>query len=148
MASLTPGPWAELQCLVLKKGVGLGGLGEVSRARALALVWAGLPADALTERQVNEAIKAQLGGAAAFLDTDHVELRRWLVDGGWLARDGFGREYRRVAAAALPARWQALAEALSSTDIAAWVAQLQRQKADRRETRRQAWTASRTGASA
>jgi hypothetical protein len=40
------------------------------------LVWAGLPAAPMSEREVNEALKAQLVGVANFLDTDHVELRR------------------------------------------------------------------------
>jgi tRNA(adenine34) deaminase len=33
------------------------------------------------------------------IDTDHVELRRWLVDMRLVERDGFGRRYRRTPAA-------------------------------------------------
>jgi hypothetical protein len=29
------------------------------------------------------------------VQTDHVELRRWLVDAGYLARDGWGYAYVR-----------------------------------------------------
>ena len=48
-----------------------------------------------TEPEVNERLRAWLAGAGAMLDVDHVELRRWLVDTGALARDGFGRAYAR-----------------------------------------------------
>jgi hypothetical protein len=73
----------ELQLLaqlVVKHRVGLGGLPPAQKACALGLVWAGLPPAAVNEAGINEVLKAQLAGAASFLDTDHVELRRWLVD--------------------------------------------------------------------
>ncbi len=63
---------------------------------------------------MNTALKAQLSGAARCLATDHVELRRWLCDTGWLARDDFGREYRRVTQAALSERQQVLGAALEA----------------------------------
>ena len=100
--------------LVVKDGVALGGLADAERDLVLGFVWAGLPHEPLTERQVNDALKTQLSHAARCLGTDHVELRRWLCDGGWLVRDGFGREYRRVAPAALPGRLQALGAALGA----------------------------------
>lgn len=93
-ASLQP-----LAALFLKAGVSIGGLSDAQRRLVLGLVWAGLPSTPMSERDVNGALRARLAGAANFLDTDHVQLRRWLVDTGWLARDGFGREYRRVACA-------------------------------------------------
>ena len=45
------------------------------------------------ERAVTDALRAWLAGPGAMLDVDHVELRRWLVDTGVLARDGYGRAY-------------------------------------------------------
>jgi hypothetical protein len=148
--ALSAGPPEVLRDLVamaVKERVGLGGLSAAHRAGALALVWAGLPAHAaLTERQVNEVLKAQLAGAAAFLGTDHVELRRWLVDTGWLARDGYGREYRRVAPASLPPAQQALAAALAGIDAAAWVAGLRRSRQAQRDARRSEWQAARGAA--
>ena len=128
------GPW------VVKQGVSLGGLAPEDRALLFALVWAAMPAGPFTERQVNEALRSQLDGAAACLNTDHVELRRWLVDAGWLQRDGFGREYRRatldniVNEAARDA-----ARELQSIDIGAWVAQLRAKHDAHREARRHAW---------
>lgn len=98
--------------LVVKKGVALGGLGEDQRALALGFVWAGLPSGGLTEPDVNAALKAQLADAACCLATDHVELRRWLCDAGWVRRDPWGREYRRAAPPDLPAALQALGAAL------------------------------------
>jgi hypothetical protein len=138
----SPEPLRDLAALVVKERVGLGGLSAAYRSWALALVWSGLPAQAaVTERQVNDVLKAQLAGPAAFLDTDHVELRRWLVDTGWLARDGYGREYRRVAPASLPDAQRALAQALAHIEIGAWVAELRRSHQARRDARRDRWQA-------
>jgi len=140
-------PLTALKTLVVKEGVGLGGLPAVQQSLVLALVWAGLPADsAVSERQVNECLKAQLNGAAIFLDTDHVELRRWLVDAGWLQRDGYGRAYRRVAADALAADQRLLADALVGVDTGAWVAEARAAQRARREARRRDWLASRESA--
>jgi hypothetical protein len=136
----SPEPLRDLAALVVKEGVGLGGLSSAHRSWALALVWAGLPAQiGLTERQVNELLKAQLAGAAAFLDTDHVELRRWLVDAGWLLRDGYGREYRRVDRDNLDAGQREFADALAGIEPATWVAELRAAHRARREARRAHW---------
>lgn len=128
--------------LVVKDGVALGGLGDAERDLALGFVWAGLPREPLTERQVNDALKTQLCNAARCLGTDHVELRRWLCDGGWLARDGFGREYRRVAPPALPGRLQALGvafgAAFASGDTGAYAEAQRAARAAEREARRRA----------
>ena len=130
--------------LVVKNGVTLGNLSEAERSLALAWVWAGLPAGTvMNEAGVNVEIKLALQGAARCMDTDHVELRRWLVDGGWLSRDGFGREYRRVPAAQLPAHQTALGQALDGTDTAGLVEQLRLQRDAARQARHQAWQASR-----
>jgi len=119
-----------LAAVLVKDGVSLGGLSEAQRSNVLAWVWAGLPQEPslepnsvpnseplpkpLTEREVNAALKRQLTGAAVFLATDHVELRRWLCDGGWLARDAWGRAYRRVAAEGLPEHQRARGLALQA----------------------------------
>ena len=131
--------------LVVKDGLMLGGLAEPQRALALGLVWAGLPRTPLTERAVNEALKAQLAGAARCLDTDHVELRRWLCDTGWLARDGYGREYLRVAPPALAPRWRDLGAVLETAfdqgDTAAYTERVRRERAAEREARRRSFEA-------
>ncbi|MDO8418420.1 MAG: DUF2087 domain-containing protein [Rubrivivax sp.] len=139
---------SALQALVARDGVGLGGLPAAQQSLALALVWSGLPAGAVVdEREVNLWLKAQLAGAAAFLDTDHVELRRWLVDAGWLWRDGYGREYRPMAVADLAAGQRMLAEsvhaALGGLGTAAWVTEQRARHRARREARRREWQASR-----
>jgi hypothetical protein len=140
-------PLPALQALVVKDGVGLGGLPALQRSLALALVWAGLPAGSeCSEREVNACLRAQLAGAAAFLDTDHVELRRWLVDTGWLQRDGYGRAYRRVAADALAPEQRALAEALADLRTDAWVAEARAAQRARRDAQRRDWLAARGAA--
>lgn len=131
-----------LAALVVKDGVALGGLPAAQRELALALVWRGLPAaTVLNEPGVNALLKSQLAGAAAFLGTDHVELRRWLVDAGWLARDGYGREYRACAAEALAAERRRLAVALAVIEPASWVVATRAEQRARREARRRAWQA-------
>ena len=136
-----PDVLAELCSWVVKDGVTLKGLCFEERTLALAVAWAGLPTTAMSEKAVNAALQRQLAGAARFLATDHVELRRWLVDCGWLSRDGFGHEYRRVAAPDLPRTARAVADALSSLDVPAWVAQARLHLATRRDQRRVAWQA-------
>lgn len=138
---------AMLAALVVKDDVHLGSLARGQRALAFALVWAGLPADAvLDERSLNGALKAQLADAARFLAIDHVELRRWLVDAGWLARDGYGREYRRVETGALAPEHRPLAKALEGLDLAAWVRAQRARKAEERARRHAAWAARGQGA--
>lgn len=128
------GPW------VVKQGVSLGGLGPDDRGLLFALVWAGLPEGPLTEPQVNAVLRAQLEGAAACLATDHVELRRWLVDAGWLHRDSFCREYRRSRLEQIGDEAQRAAAAdLQSLDVGAWVEQQRAVRDAQRQSRRAAW---------
>jgi len=128
--------------LVVKDGVRLGLLTDAERALALALAWAALPADGpWTERALNAAVSARLADTLAFLDTDHVELRRWLVDGGWLQRDGYGREYRRADAAQLGTALQPVARWAAAQSVVDWVAARRQDHHVQRETRRQAWQA-------
>jgi hypothetical protein len=47
-----------------------------------------------TERQINEAVKAWKRDVAPAIETDHVTLRRLLVDWGRLERSADGRRYR------------------------------------------------------
>lgn len=133
--------------LVVKDGVTLGNLGEADRSLALAWVWAGLPAGMVSDEPgVNVQLKHALQGAARCLDVDHVELRRWLVDGGWLARDGYGRSYQRVAAPALPQHQTALGLALDGVDTAALVERLRSDREAARQARHVAWQATRQAA--
>ena len=135
---------AQLAQLVVKQRVSLGCLAEEERRAALSLAWASLPAGPLREPEVNQALKLSLAGAACCLGTDHVELRRWLVDAGWLSRDGYGREYRKLAEADVYWANQPWAAVWRSVDAAAWVAEQREQHAARKMQRRQAWE---TGAS-
>lgn len=141
-AAESPDPSHELlhlAQLVVKQGVGLGGLPPAQQVRALGLVWVGLPSVATHEAGINQVLKAQLAGPAAFLDTDHVELRRWLVDCGCLQRDGYGRAYLQVPVEALPATFQPLARVLQGMDMPAWVEEQRSTQAATRAARRAAW---------
>ncbi len=126
--------------LVVKDGVGVGRLTEPQRALVLGLAWCAVPGSTvLREAQVNVALKGALAGSCCFLEIDHVELRRWLVDCGWMQRDGFGREYRRIDAAMLRPPLQSIATMLAPMDTGGWVAELRGATAARREKRRHEW---------
>jgi hypothetical protein len=123
--------------LAVKRRVGLGGLmGARGDEFAVAVAAASLaiPAGApLSEREVNDRLVAWLAGPGAMLSTDHVALRRWLVDLGLLERDGYGREYRR---AAPPAAYADAVAALAAIDAGAvaeaWRVELARDRGERR----------------
>lgn len=124
--------------MVVKDGVGVGRLTESQRALVLGLAWRGVPAcGVLREADVNAALTHALAGPCSFLGIDHVELRRWLVDCGWMQRDGFGREYRRVDVAALAPPLQIVAAVLEGVHVA--VNGLRGAAAARREQRRLTW---------
>ena len=129
----------EAALLVVKQGVGIGVLSEAARQLALGLVWAGLPRQPMSEPQLNAALKALLADAMQCLDTDHVELRRWLVDAGWMRRDGYGREYQRSNEHEVPEHLRGLAAALAPLDLAAWACGQRDRVALQRQQRRQAW---------
>lgn len=98
-----------------------------------------LPEDGgLTERQANDALKKFLAGAGSFLDTDHVELRRWLADTGMIHRTDRGTDYRR---GTLPEWLQAGAEALDADRLAAAVRDAAAARAQQRDARKLAWLA-------
>jgi hypothetical protein len=133
---------ATLASLVLKERVLLGGLPLAHQAAALGLAWRAMPEGvALRESEVNAVLKRCLEEACRFLAVDHVELRRWLVDTGWLERDGFGREYRRVAPSDLAGEYAGVVAALSAIDPPSWAAGIREADVADRHARRQAWEA-------
>ena len=94
-----PAPTAvdRYAALAVRRGVLLGAL-HSSSARDFALVLAAAgrafpKGHDFSEREVNDLLRAFLDDAGSMLTTDHVELRRWLVDFRVLARDGYGRVY-------------------------------------------------------
>ena len=130
----------RLAALVVKDGVSLGLLGDADRSLVLALAACTLPTGrAHREADVNQLLGNWLEGPGAMLRTDHVELRRWLVDAGFVSRDGFGREYVRGEAEA--ARTVALLGDASAAVLGAAVRDLRASKAAGREARRQVFTA-------
>ena len=90
--------------LALRRDVSLGVLLSTS-ARDFAVLLAAAAQSfpkgrEFSEREVNDLLRAFLGDAGSMLGTDHVELRRWLVDFHVLDRDGYGRVYTAGAPAA------------------------------------------------
>jgi hypothetical protein len=122
----------------VRSGLSLGGLasGRVDEFRVLlataAIRFAGDAA--YSEAEVNERLKAWLDDEGAMVATDHVEVRRWLVDTGLLRRDGFGRRYERSRPD--PDAFAAALGALSAIDVQALVRDARLADAARREARR------------
>ena len=128
----------RLATLAVKNGVALGLLNEPDRGLVLALAASAFAAGRnYREAEVNRVLSAWLDGAGAMLRTDHVELRRWLVDAGFIARDGFGHAYWRGPAER--ARAEALLGACSTAELDAAMATLRAAHAAQRESRRQAY---------
>jgi tRNA(adenine34) deaminase len=136
--------WLDrLAQLAVRNGVHLSSL-QQKDGRDLELVFASaylwFPVDRLLdERAANEVLKAFLAGAGVMLDTDHVELRRWLVDTGFLRRSDYGTDYHR---GALPAWLADAASALDAGQIGRTVSAAREAHDAQREARRQAWLAS------
>lgn len=130
--------------LAVRRGLSLGALRSTG-GHDFAIVLAAAaqpfsPGSVFTEREVNDRLRAFLADAGSMLATDHVELRRWLVDFRLLARDGFGRAYR--AGAPAPEFATALAE-LSATDLAALAGEAREREAATRAQRKERWKAAR-----
>jgi hypothetical protein len=89
-----------------------------------------------SEREVNDLLRAFLGGAGSMLATDHVELRRWLVDFHVLDRDGYGHVYTAGAPAADIAGH---CKDLAGVDLAAVARAARDEEAARRAQRKERW---------
>ena len=127
----------RLESLVLKTGLHLGLLPDSDRALVLALAACEIePARPLREDEMNRRLVDWLADVGQMLQTDHVELRRWLVDAAFVARDDWGHAYTRGPAEVERARQvlgtadaAALATAVRSARVAAQSARLARRRA-------------------
>ena len=142
--AMTATEWLDrMSQLALRHGVHLSTL-QQKDGRDLDLLFAGaalaFPRDvSLNEQDANEILKRFLASAGVMVSTDHVELRRWMVDTGFLQRSDYGTDYRR---GSMP-DW--LSEAAATIDferIAGAVAQARSADTSQRETRRRVWLAS------
>ena len=87
------------------------------------------------ERDVNEQLKRWKREIAPALDVDHVTLRRWLVDYGYLERTRDGKQYR----VGFPAKTVAFDVQIYNLDlratVAAYIAEQARKAAERKANR-------------
>ena len=130
--------------LSVRRGVSLGVLLSTHR-RDFELVLAAAaqpfqPGRGYSEREVNALLRAFLDGAGAMLGTDHVELRRWLVDFRVLARDGYGRVYTAGTPAAAIS---GLVGQLAGVDLAAVARAARESDAAQRARRKERWQTTR-----
>src|SRR5215831_6695100 len=97
------------------------------------------PERVLSEREINVILRDWLDHEGSFIRTDHVELRRLLVDFGLLRRDGFGRSYWRPEP---PPEFATIFRKLESVDVRTAVAQARddaaRERTERAKRRRAA----------
>jgi hypothetical protein len=91
-----------------------------------------------SEREVNELLCTFLDNAGSMLGTDHVELRRWLVDFHVLDRDGYGRAYT---AGTPTAELADLVRQLDGVDLLARARAAREGEAARRAERKARWQA-------
>lgn len=140
-ASITAAAWLDRVAeLAGRHGLHLGSLRE-REPRDLELLLASaalfLPSgQLLTEKDANVHLKDFLASAGAMLATDHVELRRWLADLGFIHRSDRGTDYRR---GHLP-DWLVAAAAQLDQDRLRRVAEEARDsRARNRAARKQAW---------
>jgi hypothetical protein len=126
--------------LAVRNGISLGALRSGSfRDFALVLGAAaqGFPHGRIfTEREVNDVLRTFLAEAGSMLATDHVELRRWLIDFSLLERDGFGRAYTAGAPAT---EFAAAAAELSKVDLALLAREARAREAAARAQRKERW---------
>lgn len=142
--SITAADWLlRMAQLALRHGVHLSTL-QQKDGSDLELFFAGAalafpPNQSLSEPAANEILKRFLATAGVMVSTDHVELRRWMVDTGFLQRSDFGTDYRR---GVIPDWLTDAAGGLDFERIASTVAQARSADQTQRENRRRAWLAS------
>jgi len=131
---------AAFRRLATTQGVSLGGLQTGRRFDFIIITAAATLAFEsgrdYTEAEVNAVLTAWLAGPGAMVATDHVELRRVLIDCRLLGRDGFGRRYGRRA---VPAAWQDAIDALAGIDLAAEAQQVRAANSAQRAQRKAQW---------
>jgi hypothetical protein len=135
--------------LALRRDVSLGVLLSTN-ARDFLVMLAGaaqpFPAGReFSEREVNDLLRNFLAGSGSMLATDHVELRRWLVDFRVLARDGYGRVYTAGTPAA---EISALIDELAGIDLATVARAAREREAARRVERKERWENAKRGVDA
>jgi tRNA(adenine34) deaminase len=142
-------PLATWRRLAVRENISLSGLRSgrqddfrtVLAAAALAFGQDG----GCSEAEVNRRLQAWLADAGAMLSTDHAELRRMLVDTGLLARDAFGRTYRRTSA---PGAFVPVVNALSGVDLALIAREAREAHVRERARRKVEWDQHRSAAQA
>jgi len=138
--SRPPAAIERFSALALRREVSLGVLLS-THPRDFAVVLAAaaqsfLVGQGFSEREVNECLRAFVDDAGSMLGTDHVELRRWLVDFKVLHRDGYGRVY--TAGTPAPEIAQFTRE-LSGVDLAELARDARASEAARRAERKARW---------
>jgi len=140
-ATITSDAWLDrVGELATRRGLHLGSLRDRDpKDLELLLASAALflpPGQLLSEKEANGHLKDFLASTGSMLDTDHVELRRWLADLGFLSRTDFGTDYRR---GLLPDWLSEAAGELDADQLRLAAAEARDEHARGRAARKQAW---------
>ena len=144
---MTPQQFTErLERFALRDGMtfsSLIGLSASDQAVVVASIAVLFDAQALyREREVNERLRSWLAGTGANVETDHVNLRRWLVDTQVLLRNDDCTDYRLAIVGDDP-----VIDVARALDCARIAADARRKRDDERARRKEAWM-QRTGTDA
>jgi hypothetical protein len=127
---------ARFASLATKRGLLVSSLGDLDLALLMhSATRSFLQNEVYGEGQVNQTLKDWLADEGRMLRTDHVELRRTLIDLQFLARDGFGRAYTRPTIP--PARFRDVVESIAQSDLTV-IAREARDSFDRQRAARRA----------
>lgn len=143
-APIDASAWAaRLLQLAESQASSLAALAQRESDLALALVTAALhfpQQQWLTEHQTHEVLQHFLADVGMFIEADHPELRRWLLDAGFVVRGeqgtSLGMSYRR---GALPEEWVQAAERLDLQALNAQVQALRAQEVSEEESEGSIW---------
>lgn len=126
-----------VQTLAVKRDVLPGSIDDTTLGAMLFDAARTLPDDHdISERAATDALTAWLAGNGGMLRYDAVELRRQLVDWQFIARDGFGRAYRRSSIA--PARFADVCATAAALDFTRLIADARARDAEARAARKAA----------
>jgi hypothetical protein len=118
IASTLPVLLARFASLATRQGLLISSLNDADLALLMHSASSRFSQDQVySEACVNRALKDWLANEGCMLRTDHVELRRTLIDLQFLGRDGFGRAYTRPATA--PLRFRGVLETVGDSDLTA-----------------------------
>ncbi len=137
MANILPPTLDRFKHLLLRNEIVISNLSDSDMGIIVVAAALTIPKHATyTEKEITELLGRCLSTVGSNLQTDAVELRRYLVDSRCLHRDPAGRAYTR--SDDWPSKWKEIAAELESVDVAQFADQVRTDDAERRAARKKA----------